>query len=73
MNQRITKFTLSYDVASGSDITPYNKIDKQLVVCRFSGNVMMYIRGGIQKSMDKLNIFFMHYRILTKTSHFKHS
>ena len=26
---------LSYDVASGSDITPHNKIDKPLVVYRF--------------------------------------
>ena len=31
---------LSYDVASGSEITPCNKIDKQLVVYRFRGNVM---------------------------------
>ena len=31
---------LSYDVASGSEITSYNKIDKLLVVYRFSGNVM---------------------------------
>ena len=34
---------LSYDVASGSDIhfvTPCNKIDKALVVYRFSVNVM---------------------------------
>ena len=28
---------LSYDVASGSEITPCNKIDKPLVVYRFSG------------------------------------
>ena len=31
------------------------------------------VRGGIQKFVDKLNIFFMHYRIVTKTSHLKHS
>ena len=31
---------LSYDVASGSEITPCNKIDKPLVVYRFKGNVM---------------------------------
>ena len=30
----------NYDVASGSEITPCNKIDKPLVVYRFSGNVM---------------------------------
>ena len=29
-----------HDVASGSEITPYIKIDKQLVVYRFSGNIM---------------------------------
>ena len=34
---------LSYDVASGSKITPCNKIDKTLVVYRFSGNVMASI------------------------------
>ena len=32
-----------YDVASGSEITPCNKIDKPLVVYRFSGNVMTSI------------------------------
>ena len=31
---------LSYDVASGSDITPCIKICKPLVVYRFSGNTM---------------------------------
>ena len=31
---------LSYDVASGSEITPCNKIDKPLVVYRFTGKVM---------------------------------
>ena len=34
---------LSHDVASGSDITPCIKIDKPLVVYRFSGNVMTSI------------------------------
>ena len=37
------KFNLSHDVASGSEITPCNKIDKALVVYRFTGNVMTYI------------------------------
>ena len=32
--------TLSHDVASGSDITPCNKINKPLVVYRF-GNVTL--------------------------------
>ena len=31
------------------------------------------IRGGIQKLVDKLNNFFMHYHIFTKTSNLKHS
>ena len=35
--------TLSYDVASGIDITPGNKIDKPLVAYRFSENVMTSI------------------------------
>ena len=34
------KFDLSYDVASWSEITPCIKIDKPLVVYRFSGSVM---------------------------------
>ena len=34
---------LSYDVASGSEIKPYNKIDKPLVVYRFSGNAIASI------------------------------
>ena len=35
--------TLSYDVVSESEITPCNKIDKPLVVYRFTGNVMTTI------------------------------
>ena len=34
---------ISHDVTSGSDIIPCNKIDKALVVYRFSGNVMTSI------------------------------
>ena len=34
---------LSYDVASGSEIMACNKVDKPLVVCRFSRNVMTSI------------------------------
>ena len=34
---------LSYDVASGSGITPCNKIAKPLVVYRTTGNVMTSI------------------------------
>ena len=36
-------YFLSSEVASGSEITPCNKIDKPLVVSRFSGNVMTSI------------------------------
>ena len=39
----MTEMCLSYDVASGGEITPCNKIDKPLVVYRFSGNVMTSI------------------------------
>ena len=41
----LTRFNLylSFDVASWSEITPCSKIDKPLVVYRFSGNVMMSI------------------------------
>ena len=49
-NQRLLQFCcfqtiniLSYDIASGSEITPCNKIDKPLVVYRFSGNIMKSI------------------------------
>ena len=34
-----TKDTLSCDVPSGSEITPYNKIDKPQVVYRFTDEV----------------------------------
>ena len=34
---------LSYEVASGSEILPCNKIDKPLVVNRFTENVMTSI------------------------------
>ena len=38
-----TNLCLSYDVASGSEITPCNKICKPLVVYRLTGNVMTLI------------------------------
>ena len=34
---------LSYDVASGNEITPCNKTDKPLVVYMFTGNFMTSI------------------------------
>ena len=39
----MAKRRLSYDIASGSEITPCNKIDKPLVVYIFKGNVMTSI------------------------------
>ena len=36
----VANFLLSYDIATGSEITPCNKIDKLLVVYRFLGNVL---------------------------------
>ena len=36
-------FDLSYDAASGSEITPCNEIDKPLVVYRFTGSIMTSI------------------------------
>ena len=38
--EEVRYFNLSYDVASGCEITPCSKIDKSLVACRFSGKVM---------------------------------
>ena len=43
VRQQVLYNVLSYDVASGSEITPCNKICKPLVVYRFSGNVMTSI------------------------------
>ena len=37
---RAYRKSLSYDIASGSEITPCNKINKPVVVYRFSGNNM---------------------------------
>ena len=47
---------LSHDVASGSDITPCNKIDKSLVVYRFLGNVMTFIIT-LHKRWQNLDVF----------------
>ena len=41
--QLVGEKPLSYDVTSGSEITPCNKICKPLAVYRFSGNVMTSI------------------------------
>ena len=42
-SKQVNKTKLSYDVASESEITPCNKINKPLVVYRFTGNVMTTI------------------------------
>ena len=47
---------LSHDVASESDITPCNKIDKPLVVYRFTVNVMTSIIM-LRKIRENLNVF----------------
>ena len=46
---------LSYGVASGSEITPCNIIDKSVVVYRFSGNVMTSIKCCLHN--DKIITF----------------
>ena len=43
IRKTVEEGNLSYDVASGSEITPCNKIDKPLVVYRFMGNVLTSI------------------------------
>ena len=48
--------TLSHDVASGSDITPCNNIDKPLVLYRFSGNVMTSVKT-LRKIRETLEVF----------------
>ena len=47
---------LSHDVTSGSDITPCNKMDKPLVVYRFSGNVITPIIT-LPKIRENLDVF----------------
>ena len=69
---------LSYDVASGSEITPCNKICKPLVVYRISGNVMTSItmlRTAIKIWLDvrystfNIQILNVEYRISNSISH----
>ena len=47
---------LSYDVASWGEITPCNKIDKPLVVYRFTGNVND-VQSNAAYIMTKLSRF----------------
>ena len=39
----VHELNISHDLASGSEITPCNKIDKSLVIYRFSGTFMTSI------------------------------
>ena len=54
---------LSHNVASGSDITLCNKIDKPLVVYRFSGNVMTSIIT-LRKRWQNIDVFTLKIRFL---------
>ena len=49
---------LSYDVASGSEITPCNKICKPLVVYRLSGNVITSITT-LRTYCQNYNFFYV--------------
>ena len=53
----IRKAYLSYEVGSRSDIKPCNKIDKPLVVYRFSGNIMTSITTLHTHCNDKIIMF----------------
>ena len=55
MNEFCIRY-LSHDIASGSDITTCNKIDKPLVVYRFAGNVMTSIIT-LRKIRENLEVF----------------
>ena len=51
----VYEIILSYDFASGSEITPCNKVHKPLVVYRCSGNVMKSIIT--LRTNDKIILF----------------
>ena len=51
---------LSYDVTSWSEIKACNKIDKPLVVYRFSGNVMVH--NNVAYIMTKSYLFMLEMR-----------
>ena len=59
----VVRFLLPYDVASGSEITPCNKIDKPLVVYRNTGNVMT--------SVTTLSIYCQNYNVFTAEMRFQ--
>ena len=59
-----TEYSLSYDVASGNEITPCNKIDKPLVVYRFTGNVMTSITTLRSLHNDAIITFYVRNEIL---------
>ena len=43
LNLHIQPYFIYHDIVSGGEITPCNKIDKPLVVYRFSGKIMTSI------------------------------
>ena len=51
-----TIFDHNYDVASGSEITPCNKIYKPLIVYRFTGNNMASITT-LRTGRQNYNVF----------------
>ena len=53
-NYNILYMSLSYDVVSGSEIKPCNKIDKPLVVYRFTGKVNDDVHNNGAYIMTKL-------------------
>ena len=53
-------------------IVLYQKEQKETKDLRQSENILRQQRGGIQKFVDKLNIFFMHFRIFMNNSHLRH-
>ena len=63
MHLCISESMLSHDVVSGSEIMPRNKIDKPLVVYRFTGNVMPSIIT-LRKEWQNLDVFTPKIRFL---------
>ena len=73
--KKVNILYLSHDNAFGSDIMPYNKIDKPLVVYSFSGNIMTSIitlnkiRENIDVFTPKMQLFERYFNAM-QASHF---
>ena len=65
-SEKLNIYYLAYDVASGSEITPCNKIDKALVVNRFWGNGMTSKTRSLHK--DKI-ITFLRAEMIFQSNH----